>query len=119
MRKKICNYPGCNTLIDMNERYCKEHTRPPKTEAFKNAGRSNTSLYNTVRWRKLRNKILKEYPCCFKCGIGKDETRLEVHHKIEPRGNEELFFDEDNLITVCGTCHRVITAAEIRNRREK
>jgi 5-methylcytosine-specific restriction endonuclease McrA len=120
MKKKICNYPGCNTLIDITERYCTEHKREPKgAEPYKNAERSNASLYNTTRWRKLRSKILKEHPNCFRCGISKNETRLEVHHVVEPRGNEELFFDETNLTAVCPPCHRILTNKEIWGRKNK
>jgi 5-methylcytosine-specific restriction endonuclease McrA len=86
---------------------------------FENASRANTPMYNTARWRKLRAKVLKENPCCFKCGISKKETALHVHHLIEPRGNEELFFDETNLVPVCASCHRVLTVQEIQNRRKK
>jgi 5-methylcytosine-specific restriction endonuclease McrA len=63
--------------------------------------------------------VLKEYPYCVKCGIGKNETPLHVHHIVEPRGNEELFFNKDNLVPVCDACHRVLTAEEIRKRKEK
>jgi 5-methylcytosine-specific restriction protein A len=116
MKKKLCNHPGCNRLIDIGERYCPEHTRERKP--FENAVRANASLYNTVAWRKLRGKILKEHPYCTRCGISKKETSLHVHHRIEPRGNEALFFDETNLLPLCESCHRVITGKEIRSRKE-
>jgi 5-methylcytosine-specific restriction endonuclease McrA len=120
MKKKICGRPGCTRLIDSGERYCREHTVTIQNrKPYENAVRTNAPLYNTVRWRKLRNRILKEYPYCFKCGIGKQESSLHVHHIIEPRGNEDLFFDESNLVSVCEACHRVLTAKEIQNRKEK
>jgi 5-methylcytosine-specific restriction protein A len=62
----------------------------------------------------LRNKILKEQPFCIKCGSNSD---LQVDHIIPPRGNEELFFNEDNLQTLCRLCHSVKTNNEIRNRK--
>jgi 5-methylcytosine-specific restriction endonuclease McrA len=116
MRKKICNYPGCNCLIDPSERYCPQHKReqPPP---FSNAIRYNDSLYKTTQWRQLRDKVLRELAYCFKCGISNDETKLEVHHLIPPRGNEALFFDIENLVAVCPVCHRIITAKEIGDRK--
>jgi 5-methylcytosine-specific restriction protein A len=117
MKKKICNSPGCSNLINSNERYCKEHTFEPVRTPFKNATRFNESLYHTAQWRTLRKKILNEQPYCFKCGIPKDETKLEVHHIIPPRGNEELFFNENNLVAVCPVCHKIITSQEIQNRK--
>jgi 5-methylcytosine-specific restriction protein A len=118
LRKKICNSPGCNTLIDQSERYCEQHKKeqPPP---FSSAVRYNESLYKTIQWRTMRNRILKEQTSCFKCGIDRTETKLEVHHLIPPRGNEDLFFDEGNLVLICPICHRIITNQEIRNRKIK
>jgi 5-methylcytosine-specific restriction endonuclease McrA len=117
MKKKVCARPGCNRLIDIDQRYCREHeTKAGKP--YENAVRYNALLYNTARWRKLREKVLQEHPYCSRCGIGKNETSLHVHHIVEPRGNEDMFFDESNLIPVCDSCHRIITAKEIWNRKE-
>jgi 5-methylcytosine-specific restriction protein A len=118
MRKKICNFPGCNNLIEQSERYCSLHKKEP-APAFSSAIRFNEELYHTTQWRKLRTKILKEQPYCFKCGISGSESKLEVHHIIPPRGNEELFFDESNLVSVCPVCHKILTAKEIGDRKRK
>jgi 5-methylcytosine-specific restriction protein A len=116
LKKKICNSPGCNTLIDPFERYCQQHQKeqPPP---FSSAIRYNESLYKTTLWKQLRAKVLKEQTSCFKCGIDKTEAKLEVHHLIPPRGNEDLFFDENNLVAVCPICHRIITNREIIDRK--
>jgi 5-methylcytosine-specific restriction protein A len=116
MKKKICNYPGCNTLISQDQRYCDNHSNIKKAVPFQNAIRSNEGLYNTHKWRQLRKEVLKEQPNCYYCGITKDEAALDIHHIIPPRGNEDLFFDIHNLIAVCKQCHRVITAKEINKR---
>jgi 5-methylcytosine-specific restriction protein A len=118
MKRKICNHPGCNCLIVPPERYCSKHQRE-RPQPFETAKRFNELLYNTTRWRKLRTKILKEQTHCSKCGLSNSETKLEVHHVIPPRGNEELFFDENNLVAVCPLCHKIITGREIRNRKIK
>jgi 5-methylcytosine-specific restriction protein A len=116
LKRKICNSPGCNELIDISERYCFKHQKeqPPP---FSSAIRYNESLYKTTQWKQLRANILKEQTSCFKCGIDRTETKLEVHHLIPPRGNEDLFFDEGNLIAVCPICHKIITSQEIWNRK--
>jgi 5-methylcytosine-specific restriction protein A len=118
MKRKICNSPGCNTLIDPSERYCPQHKKE-QPKPFINAIRYNELLYNTTRWRQLRSRVLKEQTSCFKCGINKTEAKLEVHHITPPRGNEELFFEKENLVVVCSNCHRIITNQEIRNRKIK
>ena len=118
MLKKICSYPSCNNLIDKNERYCKTHQIPKKTAPFQNAVRTNENLYSTAKWRRLKRQILKENPYCSRCGIGEKDSVLEVHHIIPPRGAEDLFFDENNLISICQQCHRIITAQEIKDRKK-
>jgi 5-methylcytosine-specific restriction protein A len=118
MRKYRCNHPNCKELLD-SRGYCEKHT-PLKSDRkpFENAIRYNAAFYNTSQWRKLRKEALAEFPYCAICGISKNDTKLEVHHKIPPRGNEGLFFDKDNLIPLCPLCHKAETQREINNRRQ-
>ena len=110
---KICRAPNCNKLIPSDKAYCEAHQPPPRIP-FANATRSNEVLYKTHRWRTLRKKIIAETPYCVYCGVG---SNLQVHHKIPPRGDEDLFYDEGNCVPICKRCHRLITAREIKNRR--
>jgi 5-methylcytosine-specific restriction protein A len=116
MKKKICNQPGCNILIEQNERYCSIHLKE-KGKPFEGAIRFNEELYKTSQWKTLRKKVLAEQPFCAKCGLSDKETKLEVHHIIPARGNEGLFFDRDNLVSVCPICHKYLTNREITNRK--
>ena len=111
MRAKICREPGCSALIRESETYCQKHRREAR-KPFENAIRYNTEFYKTARWRNLRRRVLDETPHCVRCGASRDEARLEVHHVRPPRGNEELFFDESNLVPVCRRCHGAITGRE-------
>jgi len=111
VRAKICKFPSCNVLIDKDKRYCDKHIQP-KRIPFENATRSN--YYNTTRWRKLRKEILSKQSYCGNCGA---TGKLEIHHIIAPRGNEELFYDEGNLVPLCPQCHKTFTAREINKRR--
>lgn len=121
MNKYICNFSGCNELLD-ERGYCWKHIQyaPVRREhkPFENAERSN-KWYNTSRWRKLRLEVLQFYNYqCSKCGKSKEDGAvLEIHHLIPPRGNEELFFRITNLIPVCRECHRILTANEINERK--
>jgi 5-methylcytosine-specific restriction protein A len=117
MRAKICNAPGCNELIPPTERYCQHHKKE-SPQPFSSAIRFNEALYKTSQWKTLRKKVLVEQPFCAKCGLTDKETKLEVHHIIPPRSNEELFFDRDNLVSVCSVCHKYLTNREIRNRKK-
>jgi len=122
MKKKVCNDPSCNTLIEPGERYCERHKRDNAKARgdripFQNAQRYNAEFYRTSTWRNLRKQVLRENPFCEKCGIPQKETSLHVHHKIPPRGDEGLFYDIDNLAVLCEGCHRGTTAREIAGRR--
>jgi 5-methylcytosine-specific restriction protein A len=115
MKKYICRSPGCNRLLE-SPGYCEEHIIREKDKPFNGAIRYNEKLYNTTRWRNLRKEHLKENDYCQECGLKED---LTVDHKISPLGNEELFFDPDNLQTLCKKCHRIKTANEINERKLK
>ncbi|MDR2392616.1 MAG: HNH endonuclease [Treponema sp.] len=115
MKKYLCKSPGCSALVDTRG-YCTAHQRPPGNP-FASAVRSNGALYQSPGWRNLRQAVLREQPTCYRCGIGKDDARLEVHHLVPPRGNEELFYERSNVVAVCQACHRVITQREIGDRR--
>src|SRR5574344_1864672 len=109
MIKKLCNFPCCSNYAVDKHTYCEEHLKQSQErhQNFMNAKRANTSLYNTQRWRTLRKEHLKEQPYCVCCG---STENLTVDHIFEARGNEELFFNPDNLQTLCSTCHRYKTA---------
>jgi 5-methylcytosine-specific restriction protein A len=113
MKRYICRFPGCNKLLE-TPGYCEEH----KIEKvpFQNAVRHNEELYKTVEWRKLKKEHLKENEYCVRCGT---EENLTVDHIISPLGNTELFFNPNNLQTLCVACHRIKTANEINERRMK
>jgi len=118
MRAKICAEAGCGALIPQDKTYCDKHKRE-KPAPFRGAVRSNEEFYNTQRWKKLRRKILKRIPYCANCGEHENDPALEIHHVKPPRGDEELFFDGNNLIPVCPACHKRLTALEIYSRRFK
>ena len=71
------------------------------------------TLYSTKHWKTLRRQALTrdEYRCQHSgCGAhlqaGRDHTRSAVVHHLRPhKGDLELFFDLDNLQSVCWTCH--------------
>jgi 5-methylcytosine-specific restriction endonuclease McrA len=77
-----------------------------------NKGDENTfnkyRIYNTTRWKTLREYVLKKNPICNVC---KSELATEVDH-ITPfsvgmtdRQKLQLGFDIDNLQSICRLCH--------------
>ncbi|NJC06529.1 5-methylcytosine-specific restriction endonuclease McrA [Sphingomonas kaistensis] len=70
--------------------------------------RADKARYNTSRWRKLRWSILlRDRFTCQMCGRVEVVTSLLVaDHKQPHRGSERLFWDENNLQTLCKSpCH--------------
>ncbi len=119
MSKLYCCYVNCRNFRIAGKRYCEKHKHleydPTKRKPFIGAKRSNEGLYNTARWKKLRAYILKRDGCCYKCG---SIEKLQVHHKIAARNDEELFFNPANCVCICFSCHSKETRREICERND-
>lgn len=120
--RKICSATGCNRLTEGNNKYCSLHqylnTRDEekRREYFASATSDFQHLYASAKWKALQESQLRNYPQCEKCG----DKATEVHHVIPHRGNEDLFYDPSNLISLCHTCHSEETRKEVLQRqREK
>jgi 5-methylcytosine-specific restriction protein A len=71
--------------------------------------------YNTARWKALRLRVFVRDRFQCQCGCGAIEgntSRLVAHHKKPHRGNEHLFWDEQNVETVLKSCHDSIKQKE-------
>ncbi|MEO1747630.1 MAG: HNH endonuclease signature motif containing protein [Pseudomonadota bacterium] len=64
-------------------------------------------LYNTARWRRTRLVVFRRDSfTCQMCGqIEGDPSKLHCDHIEKHNGNEQLFFDYNNLQTACIPCH--------------
>lgn len=63
------------------------------------------SIYGS-KWRILRQRHLQLFPMCVLCAeLGIVEPATVVDHREPHRGNAELFYDENNLQSLCKTCH--------------
>lgn len=79
---------------------------------MKNGSKSNLQyrlIYNTRTWRRLREAKLRNFPICECC-----ECKYSQHiHHIVPlesaKDNSDrmviIGFDEDNLASLCESCH--------------
>jgi 5-methylcytosine-specific restriction protein A len=74
--------------------------------------RTNGKFYHTPAWRRLRNYYIKLHPLCEECekkGI-LIEAKVVDHIKPIRLGGEAL--SEDNLQSLCTTCHASKSAKE-------
>lgn len=75
-------------------------------------GERTTRMYGH-RWRKERLRFLMQHPLCVDCkaeGITLEAT--EVDHRVPHRGDEELFWDQNNWQPLCKSHHSKKTASE-------
>jgi len=72
--------------------------------------------YKTARWQKLRWSILvRGCFTCVMCGhIGNQTSQLVADHITPHRGDEGLFWDENNLQVLCKQCHDSAKAKQER-----
>jgi Restriction endonuclease len=74
--------------------------------------------YKTARWQKLRMKVLiRDRFTCQMVGCGRvdgNTSRLVADHKKPHRGDERLFWDEQNLQCLCKPCHDRLKQREER-----
>lgn len=116
MRLVLCHYAGCNAMTP--NYYCPKHEkiqqarRQEHNTLFEGTRREKSArynaLYHTGKWRAMRAAHLKAYPYCVMCG-----GVATVADHIEPHcGNEEVFFNERNLQSLCASCHSKKTLKE-------
>lgn len=64
--------------------------------------RVHNKPYNNSNWKKLREKQLSLFPFCNVCN---DTNNLQVDHIFEFKTNNSLFYNLNNLQTLCIKCH--------------
>lgn len=63
-------------------------------------------LYNTAEWKRLRRNQLQAMPFCALCFQLEIRSPATVVDHITPhRGDKALFFDTENLQSLCKICH--------------
>ena len=68
------------------------------------AERAGQSIYNTQRWKKLRDEIKRARPYCSECGATSRQRRLVVDHVTEIKDGGAPY-DPTNLRVLCYSCH--------------
>jgi len=109
MPRKWCEYPGCSTLVDKG--MCDDHEEST-TRVVSPERRERKRIYDSARWRALRQVILSKYDdVCAQCGA----LASDIHHKVSLADGGDPW-DEDNLEALCKRCHSKETARERKRR---
>jgi 5-methylcytosine-specific restriction protein A len=106
-----CAYPGCVTLVRHGS-YCEKHKSKPTSQVFKR-DKNRQSLYDTARWKKLRQRQLALHPWCEHCLLaGVYTLATDVDH-IERHFGDHAKFYEGKLQSLCHSCPAKKTRKEI------
>lgn len=74
--------------------------------------------YKTARWQRLRWSVLvRDLFTCQMTGCGRvepDTSKLVADHVEPHRGDEALFWKQDNLRCLCKRCHDSLKQSEER-----
>jgi 5-methylcytosine-specific restriction enzyme A len=109
---KPCSHVGCGRLVTSGA--CDVHRKERKQLYEQTPERkASKSLYATKRWLDLRVTVLRACPLCVECKKHGQLTAAQHVDHIKPHGGDiDLFFDEDNLQSLCKPCHSRKTAKE-------
>ncbi len=112
--KRPCSYPNCPRVT--HGRFCEEHQRQENQRYERYQRDPNTYKRYNGKWRSIRKRYISSHPLCEKC---REDGRLtpaeEVHHIIPlSQGGTH---SEDNLMSLCKSCHSKITAKETNLRK--
>lgn len=104
---KKCAEPSCRTLVRGQSR-CEKHAKVKWTRS--KASASYQWMYQTPQWKARAAQHKKENPLCAECERNGRTTAVYCTDHIVPhRGDERLFFDEDNWQSLCRDCHQTKT----------
>jgi 5-methylcytosine-specific restriction protein A len=105
--KRPCAFPGCPALTDGY--YCGHHKQAAEKLYNKYLRDPDTNKRYGRKWKRIRDRYIAANPLCAECGRdGRLTAAEEVHHVI-PLGQGGTH-DNDNLMSLCTSCHSRITA---------
>jgi 5-methylcytosine-specific restriction protein A len=105
--KSPCSFPGCPKLTEGS--YCEDHHKTMNRNYNKYQRDPESNKRYGRSWKRIRDRYIKTHPLCEECEKQGRLTPVEEVHHIIPLsrggGNET-----SNLMSLCGSCHRKITA---------
>ncbi len=103
---RACAVPGCSGVAVVGS-YCPEHSVTARREYPDRRPSAARRGYDR-KWRRIRAQFIKAHPFCADCGAPTEEP-----HHIVPisEGGTHRW---DNLVPLCGDCHK---RREARRRR--
>ena len=111
--KKIC--PRCNRrLVSISKKYCevceaKANTRHKEYKRYRTDDKEQR-FYSDPDWIRKREKIkYTDNGYCLLCLNNNGHRTMDtVHHIVELKEDWNKRFDDNNLISLCESCHQVV-----------
>jgi 5-methylcytosine-specific restriction protein A len=106
--KRPCSINGCPELT--NGRYCEKHQKEIDRQYNKERQPLMKRRYGRT-WKRIRDRYIKTHPLCEECLKNKKTTPANEVHHIKPlsKGGDS---SDENLMSLCSSCHSTITAKE-------
>lgn len=77
------------------------------------SGMTSSQRGYDYKWQKAREQYLRDNPLCVYCDRnGLTVAANVVDHRIPHRGDQQLFWDQDNWQSLCKPCHDSVKQAE-------
>lgn len=109
--KRPCAYPGCPSLTD--GQYCDEHQKLRNHQYNKyERDEFSKTFYNTKRWKALRRRQLAKHRLCEECLKAGRFVEANTADHIIPIKQGGDPYAEDNLQSLCSSCHARKSAEE-------
>jgi 5-methylcytosine-specific restriction protein A len=106
----FCSQPGCSERVASGR--CTLHRREQQREHDHLRFRESAAKRGYDRqWRRLRERILFQFPLCLDCKErGELTLSYEVHHVVKISDAPHLRLDPNNLRALCRPCHTARSA---------
>lgn len=99
--------------MELGHPRCELHPYERTIVASRNDKRDRCTLYDTRKWKRLRKSQLMKQPLCEQCfKLDMIVSATVVDHKRAHLGDLEMFYDTENLQSLCVSCHNRKTATQ-------
>jgi len=74
--------------------------------------------YKSSQWKAVRERVLWDFPVCAYCEyVAQSNPSTQVDHITKASEHDGDFYDLDNLVGCCGSCHSKKTSYELHGVR--
>tara|TARA_R100000655_G_scaffold40612_4_gene76414 strand:+ start:4073 stop:4414 length:342 start_codon:yes stop_codon:yes gene_type:complete len=88
-----------------------------KRNAFKGIDKSNSHIYKSNHWLKVRQIVLHKQPICVMCEANGRYTTANTIDHIQPINKGGDVFALNNLQALCSSCHNSKSAKDREGHR--